>query len=58
MFLEPVKNNIRISKLINNIKTNNNMKELSITKAIISDSKVIVALDYPIKDDVGKALDF
>lgn len=34
------------------------MKELNITKAIISDSKVIVALDYPIKDDVGKALDF
>lgn len=34
------------------------MKELTITKAIISDSKVTVVLDYPIKDNVGKALDF
>lgn len=34
------------------------MEELIITKVIISDSKVIVSLDYPIKDDVGKALDY
>lgn len=34
------------------------MEELIITKAVISDSKVIVSLDYPIKDDVGKALDY
>lgn len=34
------------------------MKELIITKAVISDSKVLVSLDYPIKDDVVKASDY
>lgn len=33
------------------------MEELIITKAIISDSKVIVSLDYPIKDDFAKVLE-
>lgn len=34
------------------------MEDLIITKAVISDSKVLVSLDYPIKDDVAKASDY
>nr|DAG91715.1 MAG TPA: hypothetical protein [Crassvirales sp.] len=34
------------------------MKELTIIKAVISDSKVLVSLDYPIKNDVAKVSDY
>ena len=34
------------------------MEDLIIIKAVISDSKVLVSLDYPIKDDVAKASDY